>query len=154
MAGRLAQATWGVRRKLGSARSSGFSSGWSSLGGSAVRTSKPAPAIQPSAAPGQGGFVHQAAAGGIDEQGGGLHRPQFRLADQTLRLGRQGTVQRQGIALPQHLGEGDMARPQGRRAFAFGPQNTHPEGLGQPDDAAAQTPRRPPQGRSVEVAIG
>ena len=76
MASRLAQATCGVMMKFGSRKSSRI---LPCLGGSTVKTSKPAPPMSfVGQRLGQGGFIDEAAAAGVDQNGVVFH--QFQLA--------------------------------------------------------------------------
>ena len=56
----------------------------------------------------EGDRIHDRAAGGVDEDGGGLHLRQFVGADEVMSLGGQGHVEADEIGLGQQGGHADV----------------------------------------------
>ncbi len=154
IAGRLAQATCGVSRKLGSASRLGRNhrvAGRRRLGGDDVEAGASDPAFLERAD--QRRLVDDAAARGVDQQRTRLHRAQFRFADQPLGRRRQRAVQCQGVGFAQHLLEIGVAGARRRHALVLGAQHAHAEGTGEAGDAAAQAAAADDAERgAVEVA--
>src|SRR3989442_5733035 len=66
---------------------------------------------------GKSRFVHEGAAGGIDEKSSRLHAAQLRIANQAARLRSQGGVQRDEITLAEQFIEWDKFHS---KFFGFG----------------------------------
>ena len=86
---------------------------------------------------GQGLFVDQAAAGGIDDKGRGFHQAEFAGTDQVQGVAVQRAMQGQSIDLRQQLIQRQTICPW-RPAWQLAEQHAHAEGFGQPGHRAAQ----------------
>ena len=146
------RAVWVAEPMCGATiRLGALSSGSSAGGGSGSVTSSAAPAISPRRrASMQRALVDDRAAGGVDQDRRGLHRPQRRRVDQVVGVGRQRAVQRDEVrALEQ--------REQRHAAVRAGVKHGHLKARGAPrhrasDPAHADDPERRPVDVVAEVA--
>ncbi len=86
---------------------------------------------------GQGLFIDQPAAGGVDHQGSGLEQGQFPGTDKVAGVLVEGAVQGQGVHLRQQFLQRQAVRA-GRAAWNLPQHHTHAKGFGQAGHRAAQ----------------
>ena len=100
---------------------------------------------------GQGLFVDQATAGGVDHEGAGFELGQFAGSDKVSRVFVERAVQGQRIDLWQQLVK-RQAVWTGRASGNLPQQDAHAEGFGQPPDGAAQfTVAQQSQGLALQL---